>query len=158
MPRLTHRQTVSIRYAGAELTITAIQAEELVEDLRNATDSGRELSARLIVALDALRERVRHRPLFKRGDRVFSHYTMGWGTVTVVGQPELVRHAGQETGDTDTWHVVQWDDERQGTSLMNDGGTLGWEHARILPPRVASRNGYGTDPKLVKTTTTTKEQ
>jgi hypothetical protein len=96
---------------------------------------------------------MRPRPLFNEGDRVFSHYVMGWGTVIRQGRPEPVRHQGEATDDTDTWHLVRWDDERKGTSLMNDGGSLGWEHARILPPRIAERNGYGTDPK----TTTTKE-
>ena len=74
-------------------------------------------------------------PQFQPGDRVFSHYTMQWGTVAV----STSALAGQGT-----WYRVNWDDG--GMDEMNDGNG-NWDMARIIPPNVASRYGYGTDPK-----------
>lgn len=85
-------------------------------------------------------------PRFKLHDRVFSHYEMAWGTIVRVGKPEPVQHRGEQTDDIDTWHSVEWDAPRGGTSIMNDGGTMGWDLARIVPPAIARRYGYGDDP------------
>lgn len=83
-------------------------------------------------------------PRFKDGDRCFSHYTMKWGTVVKLKERVDVRLRGVATGDIDHWYDVRWDDDS--TDLMNDGGSQGWEMARIIPPAVAERFGYGKDP------------
>jgi len=90
-------------------------------------------------------EPLKGKPRFAVGDRVFSHYQMGWGVVERLGEVEPVQHQGEPTDDTDAWHLVRWDDG--GTSIMNDGGTMGWDMARIMPPAIAKRYGYGDDPK-----------
>lgn len=83
-------------------------------------------------------------PRFKVGDRVFSHYTMGWGTVTEVQETQEVLSRGEPTGHYDTWYYVTFDDGNK--HLMNDGGTYGWDMCRIMPERIAMRYGYGGDP------------
>jgi hypothetical protein len=85
-------------------------------------------------------------PQFKPGDRVFSHYTMQWGTVERV--KNTVRDAthgvtGAALPDT-TWYRVRSDD---GSIELLDDAHGDWDMARIVPPDVAERNGYGTDPK-----------
>lgn len=84
-------------------------------------------------------------PMFNEGDRVFSHYTMKWGTIVSVGSDEPVHREGVEVpGKTDAWHDVRWDDGT--TDYMNDGGG-DWDSARVLPPAIAKRYGYGEDPR-----------
>jgi hypothetical protein len=85
-------------------------------------------------------------PLFKPGDRVFTHYDMKWGTVERIGQ--TVRGAvhgvtGAVLPDT-TWYTVRYDD---GGSAMLDDAHGNWNMARIVPPHIARRFGYGSDPK-----------
>lgn len=71
--------------------------------------------------------------LFKVGDRVFTHYEMKWGTITKVLYTE---------GDT-TWYKVKYDD---GSSNMMDDAHGNWDMARVVPPHIAKRFGYGDDP------------
>lgn len=85
-------------------------------------------------------------PAFAVGDRCFSHYTMQWGTVMKVRST----HRGETHGVTGdplpdtTWYEVRADD---GTTAQLDDAHGNWGMARIVPPAVASRYGYGTDPK-----------
>lgn len=88
------------------------------------------------------------KPQFKLGSRVFSHYTMGWGTVVKIGRTERDRYR-QSTGkpedrmDDTTWYDV-WQD-KGGTELLDDAHG-NWEMARIVPEHIAKRYGYGADP------------
>lgn len=84
------------------------------------------------------------RPMLKEGERVFSHYVNKWGEIIEQGQRKPLVVDGKETSKFDTWHVVQWDDGSIDT--MNDGDG-NWNNARIIPPNIASRYGYGDDPK-----------
>lgn len=85
-------------------------------------------------------------PQFKPGDRVFSHYVMQWGVVENVNHTRRnERHGvtGETLPDT-TWYNVRCDD---GQRVMLDDAHGDWEMARIVPPAVAQRYGYGADPK-----------
>lgn len=75
--------------------------------------------------------------MFDPGDRVFSHYTMSWGTVLEAQSHD--DHSG-------TWYQVKFD--RGSMDLMNDADG-NWEMARIVPPDVAVRYGYPADTKSV---------
>jgi hypothetical protein len=93
-----------------------------------------------------LKADVPTRPQFKKDDRVFSHYTMKWGTVECA--QNTVRDAthgvtGAALPDT-TWYRVRSDD---GSMELLDDAHGDWEMARIVPPHIAKANGYGTDPK-----------
>lgn len=85
-------------------------------------------------------------PQFAVGDRCFSHYTMAWGTVESVGHTtEPTTHG--VTGSPlpgSTWYTVRSD---SGEINQLDDAHGDWELARLLPPAVASRYGYGSDPK-----------
>ena len=85
-------------------------------------------------------------PQFKVGDRCFTHYDMAWGTVaevlhTVRGSTHGV--TGSKLPDT-TWYRVEYDN---GTKTMLDDAHGNWDMARIIPPHIAKRFGYGDDPK-----------
>lgn len=83
---------------------------------------------------------------FARGDRVFSHYVMDWGTVESVEHTEPAGVHGV-TGSplpASTWYFVRFD---KGSRELLDDASGDWDMARIVPPRIASRFGYGTDPK-----------
>jgi hypothetical protein len=85
-------------------------------------------------------------PQFKPGDRCFTHYDMQWGTVT--GFNTTYRNqthgvTGSKLPDT-TWYDVKYDDGS--TSLLDDAHG-NWDMARIVPPHIAKRYGYGDDPK-----------
>lgn len=85
-------------------------------------------------------------PMFTAGDRIFSHYTMKWGTIhlklhTVRGAKHGV--TGSDLPDT-TWYRINWDD---GSSDMLDDAHGDWDMARIVPPLIAERYNYGSDPK-----------
>lgn len=92
-------------------------------------------------------------PQFRVGDRVFSHYTRdrsrgisGWGTIERVGSTDRDRThgvTGSSLPDT-TWYEVQSD---EGASNLLDDAHGDWEMARIVPPHIARRYGYGDDPK-----------
>lgn len=90
-------------------------------------------------------------PQFKVGDRVFSHYVKGpdnsgWGTVERVGHTDRDRTHGV-TGtpmDDTTWYMVVFDD---GGRHSLDDAHGNWEMARVVPPHIAERYGYGTDPR-----------
>jgi hypothetical protein len=71
---------------------------------------------------------------FAAGDRCFSHYTMRWGTI------EKVETIEPHT----TWYMVVADD---GHRDMLDDAHGNWTMARVVPPSVATRYGYGTDPR-----------
>ena len=79
-------------------------------------------------------------PQFQPGHRVFSHYTMRWGTIERIG------HRGTDADGVEytTWYDVRSDDG--GRDLLDDHDGH-WELARIVPPRIAKRYGYGDDPK-----------
>jgi hypothetical protein len=86
-------------------------------------------------------------PQFAPGDRVFTHYDMRWGTVVSVDQT----YRGQTHGVTGsplpdtTWYTVRYDD---GTTSSLDDAHGDWDMARIVPPDVAARHGYGRDPRI----------
>ena len=85
-------------------------------------------------------------PQFSEGDRAYSHYIMRWVTVKKIDH--TVRNAthgvtGSPLPDT-TWYKCEDDDGR--THLLDDGHG-NWDMARLVPPRIASRYGYGQDPK-----------
>jgi hypothetical protein len=85
-------------------------------------------------------------PQFKPGDRVFTHYEMQWGTVKSLNHTRRnERHGvtGQTLPDT-SWYNVDLD---SGETAMLDDAHGEWEMARIVPPHIAERFGYGSDPK-----------
>lgn len=87
-------------------------------------------------------------PQFEPGDRVFSHYAMKWGTVkrllnTTRGDTHGV--TGSPLPDS-TWYAVEFDD---GSSNVLDDAHGDWDMARIVPPQIAERYGYGSDPNPV---------
>lgn len=89
-------------------------------------------------------------PQFAVGDRAFSHYVMRWVTVkkidnTVRGKVHGV--TGNPLPDT-TWYKVEADD---GQVYMLDDAHGNWDMARLVPPAIASRYGYGADPKAAST-------
>lgn len=87
-------------------------------------------------------------PQFKEGDRVFSHYVMKWGTVESLNHTRRnERHgvSGETLPDT-SWFNVRLDD---GERIMLDDAHGNWDMARIVPPEIAERYGYGSDPKAV---------
>jgi hypothetical protein len=93
---------------------------------------------------------TRSEPKFKPGDRVFSHYLMKWGTVlsehrTVRDQVHGV--TGGKLPDT-TWYEVQVDGAELMRPELLDDAHGDWEMARIVPPHIAERYGYGPDPKV----------
>lgn len=61
---------------------------------------------------------------FKQGERGFNYYGMQWGTVT-------------QDADRDGWFRFQNDDGTH--DVLND--------ERVVTPDVASRKGYGDDPR-----------
>lgn len=86
-------------------------------------------------------------PQFSPGDRVFSHYCMDWGTVQSIkvterGQTHGV--TGSSLPDT-TWYVVIMD--KSGAPERLDDAHGVWDMARIVPPAIAARYGYGNDPR-----------
>lgn len=86
-------------------------------------------------------------PQFQVGDRFFTHYDMKWGTVQRVGQTRrgaVHGVTGNPLPDT-TWYSVVYDD--QGTSMLDDAHG-NWDMARMVPPEIAKRYGYGSDPKV----------
>lgn len=85
---------------------------------------------------------------FKPGDRVFSHYEMKWGTIKRVAttyRDQTHGVTGTALPDT-TWYDVLLDGG--GLSHLDDGHG-NWDMARIVPPQIAERFGYGSDPKAV---------
>ena len=84
-------------------------------------------------------------PQFKVGDRVFTHYDMEWGTIERISRTERDRthHLGHKMDDT-TWYIVRYD---SGSTSLLDDAHGNWHMARIVPPHIAKRYGYGTDPK-----------
>jgi hypothetical protein len=88
-------------------------------------------------------------PYFKVGDRCFSHYTMKWGTVTRICETrrgDVHGVTGSKLPDT-TWYEVKSDD---GTPEILDDAHSNWDMARIMPPHIAKRFGWGDDPKAAK--------
>lgn len=85
-------------------------------------------------------------PLFAPRDRCFSHYVGDWGTVESVDHVEPAGVHGV-TGDplpASTWYVVRMD---SGRVERLDDASGDWELARLIPPAIASRYGYGQDPR-----------
>jgi len=84
-------------------------------------------------------------PQFKVGDRFFTHYDMKWGTVKKIDRTYRNQTHGV-TGDPlpdTTWYSVRYDDGL--TSLLDDAHG-NWDLARMMPPAIAKRFGYGDDP------------
>lgn len=85
-------------------------------------------------------------PKFKVGDRVFSHYCMDWGTIeSIIHTTEPTTHGvtGSPLPGT-TWYRVKMD---SGSREQLDDADGQWDLARIVPPEIAMRYGYGDDPK-----------
>jgi hypothetical protein len=85
-------------------------------------------------------------PQFKIGDRCFSHYVMGWGTVTKINETrrgDIHGVTGDPLPDT-TWYTIRMD--KGGTERLDDAHG-DWDLARIVPPAIAERYGYGRDPQ-----------
>ena len=85
-------------------------------------------------------------PQFQPGDRCFSHYTMKWGTIEEVGRTDRDQThgvTGSPLPDT-TWYTVLNDD---GSTDSLDDAHGEWELARVVPPAIATRYGYGSDPR-----------
>lgn len=85
---------------------------------------------------------------FQPGNRVFSHYVMRYGTIVSIDREEPAGVHGV-TGDplpASTWYTVKMDGGRE-ERLDDAGGN--WDLARIIPPRIAERYGYGRDPHPV---------
>ncbi|HSD78523.1 MAG TPA: hypothetical protein VLA98_14010 [Solirubrobacteraceae bacterium] len=97
-------------------------------------------------------------PAFKVGDRCFSHYTRdrargisGWGTIERIDHTRRgSTHGvtGNPLPDT-TWYWIRTDEG--GTELLDDAHGE-WELARVVPPHIARRYGYGDDPKAAAET------
>jgi len=88
-------------------------------------------------------------PYFKPGDRCFSHYTMKWGTVEQINETrrgDVHGVTGSKLPDT-TWYTISNDD---GTTDLLDDAHGDFEMARMLPPHIAKRYGYGDDPAATK--------
>lgn len=88
-------------------------------------------------------------PKFAVGDRVFSHYVMDWGTISKIGQTTEPTVHGV-TGDPlpgSTWYTVRFD--KGITESLDDAGG-NWDLARIVPPDVARRYGWGDDPRVAR--------
>jgi hypothetical protein len=84
-------------------------------------------------------------PQFTPGQRVFTHYDMQWGTVVKLNttyRDQTHGVTGSKLPDT-TWYDVKYDDGS--TSLLDDAHG-NWDMARIVPPHIAKRYGYGDDP------------
>lgn len=90
-------------------------------------------------------------PQFKVGDRCFTHYDMKWGTVRSVDETrrgDTHGVTGSKLPDT-TWYTVAYD----GGGVGNlDDAHGNWDMARMLPPHIAKRYGYGEDPNPPQTT------
>jgi hypothetical protein len=92
-------------------------------------------------------------PQFSIGDRVFSHYTKntaagvsGWGTIARIDttyRDQKHGVTGSPLPDT-TWYEVTSD---EGATHLLDDAHGNWDMARIVPPHIAMRYGYGPDPK-----------
>jgi hypothetical protein len=84
-------------------------------------------------------------PKFQPGDRVFSHYEMKWGTIEKVGTTyrNQVHGVTREPLPDTTWYMVKLDGG--GWSNLDDAHG-DWDTARIVPPQIARRYGYGNDP------------
>ena len=83
---------------------------------------------------------------FKVGDRVFSHYVMKWGTVEKINETRRGdKHGvtGSPLPDT-TWYTVRFDN---GSTERLDDAHGDWDMARLVPPHIARRHGYGDDPQ-----------
>jgi len=89
-------------------------------------------------------------PQFKPGDRFFTHYDMKWGTVVDINTTYRDKKhgvTGNPLPDT-TWYDVRYDGDPEGTvSSMLDDAHGDWDMARMVPPAIAKRYGYGDDPR-----------
>lgn len=88
-------------------------------------------------------------PQFQIGDRVFSHYAMKWGTIKRLVSTDRDRYyrgtgKPEDRMDDTTWYDVEMDG---GGIEMLDDAHGNWEMARVVPPRIAERYGYGSDPQ-----------
>src|SRR3954468_2784588 len=85
-------------------------------------------------------------PQFKPGDRFWTHYDYRWGTVLAVKETrrgDVHGVPGSKLPDT-TWYDVHDDGDPEGqTSAMLDDAHGDWDMARMIPPRIAERFGYG---------------
>jgi hypothetical protein len=85
-------------------------------------------------------------PQFKPGDRFWTHYDYQWGTVVNVSHTcrDRVHGVTGDKLDDTTWYNVRYDD---GSTSMLDDAHGNWEMARMVPPHIAKRYGYGEDPQ-----------
>ena len=86
-------------------------------------------------------------PQFKPGDRAFSHYLMEWVTIVSLhhtDRDQIHGVTGTPLPDT-TWYETQPDGG--GVEVLLDDAHGDWEMARIVPPQIATRYGYGADPR-----------
>jgi hypothetical protein len=95
-------------------------------------------------------------PKFKPGDRFFTHYDMKWGTVVKVRETrrgDVHGVTGSKLPDT-TWYEGKYDD---GSPSLLDDAHGNWDMARMVPPHIAKRYGYGDDPNPPKPAITLRE-
>src|SRR4051812_16397303 len=88
-------------------------------------------------------------PQFQPGDRFWTHYDYQWGVVVKVDTTYRDQKHGV-TGDPlpdTTWYEVKYDNGA--TSLLDDAHG-NWDMARMVPPHIAKRYGYGDDPNPVR--------
>jgi hypothetical protein len=86
---------------------------------------------------------------FKPGDRFFTHYDMKWGTVVKAKETrrgDVHGVTGSKLPDT-TWYEGRYDD---GSPSLLDDAHGNWDMARMLPPHIAKRYGYGDDPRAAE--------
>ena len=84
-------------------------------------------------------------PQFKPGDRFWTHYDYQWGTVIRINttyRDQKHGVTGSPLPDT-TWYDVKYDN---GATSMLDDAHGDWNMARMVPPRIAVRYGYGKRP------------
>jgi hypothetical protein len=90
-------------------------------------------------------------PQFKEGDRFWTHYDYRWGTVlkpsrrlgAATCMASLEASCLTPPGTTCTTTAIR----KVRLSSMLDDAHGNWDMARMVPPHIARRFGYGDDPK-----------
>ena len=87
-------------------------------------------------------------PQFKVGDRFWTHYDYQWGVVERINNTisGAIHGATKEPLPDTTWYNVRYDN---GDVALLDDAHGDWDMARMVPPHIAKKYGYGDDPKGV---------